>query len=60
MLELLLQQYEFQFGKPFPLEKFTDITEIELINLLYNCVQNNDPDYSKVPQDNRFPNAPGQ
>ena len=60
MLELLLSQYEFQFGTSFPLEKFTDTTEIDLINILYNCVQNNDPDYTKPAGENRFPYAPGQ
>ena len=59
MLEMLLQQYEFQFGKPFPLKQFADRTEIDLINIVYNCVQNNDPVPSAGPVENRFPYAPG-
>lgn len=60
MLEMLLMQYEFQFETLFPLSAYTEKTEIELINLLYYCVQNNDPDPSNAPAGNLFPNAPGQ
>ena len=59
MLEMLLTQYEFQFGKPFPLKDYTDKSEIEIINILYACVQNNDPHAQPAPGENRFPNAPG-
>ena len=60
MLEMLLMQYEFQFGTPFPLAEYADRTEIELINILYYCVQNNDTDTTKAPKENMFANAPGQ
>lgn len=41
MLELLLMQYNDIFGEAFPLAEFDNKSEIELINILYECVQNN-------------------
>ena len=43
MLEMLLMQYEDQFGEAFPLADFQEKSEIEVINILYDCVQNNTP-----------------
>ncbi len=39
MMEVLLRQYEDQFGEPFPLANFADCPEVEVINILYDCVQ---------------------
>ena len=38
MLEMLLMQYKDMFGADFPLKEFTDCREIDVINLLYDCV----------------------
>ena len=58
MLELLLMQYEQQFGHPFPLFDVEDWAEIEVINLVFDCIQNNDPDNRTRPTVNKFPTAP--
>lgn len=60
MLEVLLAQYFDQFGQEFPLKEFAGKSEIELINVIYACVESNEPydesrDYGK---ENRFPTAP--
>ena len=60
MLEMLLMTYESQFGKRFPLEDFSECKEIELINILYECLEKNDPNIKQAPEINRFPDAPGQ
>ncbi len=60
MLELLLMTYQDYFGVPFPLADFTDRSEIEVINILYDCVQSNEPYRPGRPApENRFPEAPG-
>ena len=41
MLEVLLFQYKDMFGEDFPLEEFSDRREIDVINILYDCVSNN-------------------
>ena len=41
MLEVLLFQYKDMFGVDFPLDEFAGKQEIELINVLYDCVSNN-------------------
>ena len=43
MLEMLLMQYKDMFGEDFPLKKFTETREIDVINILYDCVLNNTP-----------------
>ena len=58
MLELLLMQYEMQFGYPFPLKECEDWAEIEVINLIYDCMQLNEPDRRERPVVNKFPTAP--
>lgn len=58
MLEILLMQYESQFGKPFPLKQFEGQPEIDVINIIYDCLLHNDPD-RRAPVPNRFPTAPG-
>lgn len=40
MLELMLAQYEDAFGKVFPLGDFEGEPEIDVLNILYYCVQN--------------------
>ena len=58
MLELLLMEYERTFGFPFPLLEVEDWAEIEVINLVYDCLQYNDPNLRKRPTVNKFPEAP--
>lgn len=41
MLEVLLFQYKDMFGEDFPLAEFADAREIDVINILYDCVSNN-------------------
>ena len=41
MLEVLLFQYKDMFGEDFPLADFADRKEIDVINILYDCVSNN-------------------
>jgi len=38
MLEVLLMQYREIFGEDFPLLQFEGKQEIEVINILYDCV----------------------
>lgn len=40
-LELLLWQYRELFEEDFPLVEFDGRQEIEVINILYDCVSNN-------------------
>ena len=62
MLEVLLWQYQQQFEEAFPLKDFEGEAEIDVINLIYDCLLNNRP-YQKgqawkdIP--NRLPEAPG-
>ena len=47
MLEVLLFQYKDMFGEDFPLEELAGKREIDVINIVYDCVSNNlryDPD----------------
>ena len=41
MLELLLLQYHELFEEDFPLAEFAGMQEIEVINILYDCVSQN-------------------
>ena len=41
MLELLLVQYREIFGEDFPLLEFEGKQEIDVINILYDCVSKN-------------------
>ena len=41
MLEVLLFQYKDMFGEDFPLAEFKDAREIDVINIIYDCVANN-------------------
>ncbi len=59
MLEMLLMQYKDIFGVDFPLRDFTESTEIEVINILYDCVLNTEPYKPGKKIENRFPEAPG-
>jgi len=60
MLEVLLFQYKDMFGEDFPLIELKDKREIDVINIIYDCVSNNlryDPD-RKV--EKKILDAPGQ
>ncbi len=59
MLEILLAQYKMQFGIDFPLKNFEGQPEIDVINIVYECLYSGKPyeDGMKVPE-NRFPTAP--
>lgn len=60
MLETLLRQYEDQFGVLFPLKEFENRTEIEVINILYECLQGGIPyETGMRVTENRFGDAPG-
>lgn len=41
MLELLLWQYRQLFDEDFPLAEFAGEQEIEVINILYDCISKN-------------------
>ena len=41
MLEMLLFQYNDMFGEPFPLKLFAGKPEIDVIDILYDCVSHN-------------------
>ena len=59
MLELLLLQYKEIFGADFPLTEFDGRQELEVINILYDCVLNGlpyDPERKITP---RITEAPG-
>ena len=59
MLELLLLQYRELFDEDFPLAEFAGKQEIEVINILYDCVLNSlpyDPERKITP---RITEAPG-
>ena len=43
MLEMLLIQYKEMFGEDFPLAQFAGTPEIDVINIVYDCVVNNLP-----------------
>ena len=43
MLELLLMTYKDMFGEDFPIAEFAGTPEIDVINILYDCVRNNLP-----------------
>ena len=38
-----MMQYKDMFGEDFPLRRFTETREIDVINILYDCVLNNVP-----------------
>lgn len=59
MLEVLLTEYEARFGTKFPLDKFKDKTEIEVINILYVCMRENKPyEPGMTAPTDMFPDAP--
>lgn len=60
MLELLLFTYQDQFGAEFPLQDCADMREIDLINLLYECVQTNTPYQDGMHAKKRVFGAPGE
>ena len=59
MLELLLMQYREIFGEDFPLLQFEGKQEIEVINILYDCVSKGLPYSPDRKIDYRITEAPG-
>ena len=59
MLEMLLMQYKDMFGDAFPLKQFTDSREIDVINILYDCVLTNTPYKPGKEVQARITDAPG-
>lgn len=60
MLEMLMMTYLGQFGEEFPLEKCAGLSEIDVINIVYNCLESNQPfNGDTTVKENRFPYAPG-
>ena len=59
MLELLLMQYRELFGESFPLLEFEGEQEIEVINILYDCVSKNLPYSRERKYERRILEAPG-
>ena len=59
MLEILLAQYKMQFGIDFPLKNYAGRAEIDVINIIFDCLQSNNPTPAAEPSMNRFPDAPG-
>lgn len=52
--------YREQFGEEFPLEKCVGLSEIDVINIVYNCLESNQLfDGNTTVKENRFPYAPG-
>lgn len=60
MLEALLFTYAGQFGQPFPLRECADMREIDLINLIYECLQTNTPYREGMKVTKRTFGAPGE
>ena len=59
MLEILLIQYREMFGVDFPLKELEGSSEIDVINIVYGCLQSNEP-YSKgMPVPSLIAGAPG-
>ena len=59
MLEVLLMQYQEIFGENFPLLQFEGKQEIEVINILYDCVSKCHPYDPERKIDRRIIEAPG-
>lgn len=59
MLELLLMTYKDMFGEDFPIANFAGHQEIEVINIIYDCVKNNRPYDPARPVKDHITNAPG-
>ena len=58
MLEVLLNEYLARFGEAFPLEKLAGMAEIEVINILYECIDKNIRYTPGMKVENRFLDAP--
>ena len=59
MLEILLIQYRDMFGVDFPLRELADCSEIDVINIVYGCLQNNESYYRGMPVPDLISDAPG-
>ena len=59
MLEMLLTQYKDMFGEDFPIASFAGRQEIEVINIIYDCVRSNTPYDPAKPVPEIITNAPG-
>ena len=58
MLEVLLNEYEMRFGEAFPLARLAGMTEIEVINIVYECLDKNIKYQDGMRVENKFPDAP--
>ena len=59
MLEILLIQYKDMFGADFPLRELEGRSEIDVINIVYGCLQNNEPYARNMPEKAYITTAPG-
>ena len=59
MLEILLIQYKDMFGVDFPLAQLAGKPEIDVINILYGCLQTNEPYAPERPVKTYICIAPG-
>ena len=51
--------YKDMFGEDFPIASFEGHQEIEVINIIYDCVKNNEPYDPNRPVKAHITNAPG-
>ena len=58
MLEVLLNEYEIRFGEAFPLQRLKDMTELEIINIVYECLDKNIRYKDGMKVENKFNDAP--
>ena len=59
MLEILLIQYKDMFGSDFPLAEMEGRSEIDVINIIYGCLQNNEAYSRGMPEKAYITAAPG-
>jgi len=59
MLEILLIQYKEMFSADFPLREMEGRAEIDVINIIYGCLQNNEAYSPGMPVKAYITAAPG-
>ena len=59
MLEILLIQYREMFGTDFPLAQLAGQSELDVINIIYGCLQNNEAYSHGKPVKQYITEAPG-
>ena len=59
MLEILLIQYREMFGVDFPLKELEGSSEIDVINIVYGCLQSNEAYRPGMPVKDYVLGAPG-